>query len=176
MNITFSSIRQLVTGEWVFAWVDTGADFYRIILHGHEIANTNLNTYTFNLPISNNSNLPPPIEVVAERNLAVSELNLPYMILQWYGSIGAVSYRIYELQGVSWVLKETFANQPQFLYTFVTSLLSDEEAHKFRIVAVNEAGMESTPLAFSYKVVRPPLPVSLSYSYSPSTGKLSFST
>lgn len=175
MNITFTTIKQATTGEWLFTWASTGAAYYRIVLHGHEIANTVGTSYTFNLPISSNINTPPPIEVVAERDLAVSEFNLPYMILQWYGVANAVSYRLYELVDASWVLKDTFANQQQFLYTFTTSILADETDAKFRVVAVNEVGMESSPLAFAYKVVRPPHPVATAYTYNAASGTMSIS-
>jgi hypothetical protein len=175
MNLTFQSIVRVVSGEWLFTWNSTGAAYYRVVLHGHEIGNTNTNSYTYNLPILVDSSEPPPIEVVEEKKLAVSELNLPYMILQWYGVVGAVSYRVYQQEGLSFVLRETFANVPQFMYTFITSLLSDEMEHKFRVVGVNVDGLESTPLTYTYKMVRPPLPVKTSYQYESSTGIASFS-
>lgn len=173
MNLRLTTIRQAVTGEWVFSWTSTGAAWYRIILGGREIDSVTSPTYTFNLPITGED--PPPIEVVAERDLAVSEFNLPYIILQWYAVTTASTYRLYELSGDSWVLKDTFANNQQFLYTFTTTNLADETTARFRLVAVNEFGVESTPLGFSYKVVRPPNPVSLNFDYNSADGKITVS-
>lgn len=164
MTITFTDVRQTSDRSWVFTWADTGADVYRVVLFGVLVGTTSRLTWVWDGNGFLNS--PPPLEVVEDGELALSELYPPYLAVQWYQEPGAESYTVEEYRSSSWAEVASIDEQGTWVYSYVTQTLTDGYLEKLRVTAYDDLGNPSAPEGFTMTVLTaPPVPsVTVSYS------------
>jgi hypothetical protein len=80
--IPFTSITRLAGGKWRFDWVPTGADLYRVVLNGLFIQS--IDAPPLDLGAHGSDHEPPPIELVEDDGVVLSEKFSPYFILEWW--------------------------------------------------------------------------------------------
>ena len=146
-------------GGWLFEWPSTGASYYRIVLFGHELGvvvdvPSSLISYTYEG--AGYFDYPPPLEVVEEASLAASELNKPYITIQWYGLSTASYYIVEEYLGSEWSQVFHIGEINAGVYTWVSERLNDSSTHLYRVTAYNSIDQSATPLEFDIEVVTPP--------------------
>lgn len=157
MNIPFTQVEYL-DGNWVFTWA-SGLGSVRVVLWGEELTTTSDNTYTYSFSMYSSETEPPPIEVVADGELAVSEKNPGCLTLQWYRSAGSAFYRIEYKQGGTWHVAGSLPDDSLVgVNSFVTPLLNDQTVAEWRVIAVDDNQRESDPLPYVWMIVRPPDP------------------
>lgn len=140
---------------WSFTWADTGADSYRIIIRGFLVAVVTSPTYIYNLPGYESS--PPPIEVVEEGQLALSEIDRPFLVLQWW-PVDCGFYEVAEYINTAWVRQAIVIENRNALYSIQTPFLTDETLYQFRVNAVSSVQGRSDPIDFKEFIVTPPQP------------------
>jgi hypothetical protein len=154
-------ITKLINGGWLFQWPSTGDPYYRIVLQGEQIAtvvdSTNsMQSYTITNP--NFTSFPPPLEIMpASAGLAPSEINQPFLSVQWYGNPTAAMYQIQENIGGSWQLWFQIAEIGVTVYTWNGPILEDQTIHNYQVVAFNSLGQTAPPVPYQICVVTPPL-------------------
>lgn len=99
--------------------------------------------------------------------LTISEINKPYLLLQWYRVENARVYEIRKWDGSEWVRYAILEENGSWVYSLETGNLEDETLHQFRVVAIDLLEQESDPLEFRAFVVRPPTldPATVSLTY-----------
>lgn len=163
-------VTQLQRSTWQFIWIAVGAKVYRIVLDGVLIDTITASSYVLTLPKFEDT--PPPIEIVPDDQLALSEKNISRLTLQWYGVTGAVYYQIRRKVGGNLLPITGVKANGSWLYTFITPLQDDESFAEFQITAVDEYEQESAPLIFHHPVVRCPDEVFPQIDYNQSTQQL----
>jgi len=154
--IQFTSIVQFQPGQWRFDWVDTAATYYRVVLNGQVIEESVLNNYYLST-VPGFSQLPPPLEVVEETELALTEQYPLSITFQWYAtSSGAYDYVIQQKVLGVWTTKNVLLATGRWVYTVTTPFLEDQSTAEWRVLARNSIGDLSDPLAFKRHIVRPP--------------------
>lgn len=159
MNILFTNILPRPNGAWLFTWAPVdGALSYRVILFGRVLNPALASTqYLYNQAIpAEYSTYPPPLEVVTDSDVAVSEIYKPFVILQWYGSqsnIRVAYYAIQQFISGSWRDGNRIPENGSYVYTLTTPVLTDGVTYNFRIVAVGPNGQESCTLPFQIVMV-----------------------
>lgn len=149
----------LPNGGWFFEWSSTGAEYYRIVLQGREIDKvadipSSMQSYTYQG--ANFIAYPPPLEIVpSDAGMADSEINKPFLIIQWYG-VEASYYAIQELIDADWRDMFRIEEIGAQVYSWSTPLLADQTTHNYRVLAYNSIEQASTPLEFDIDVVTPP--------------------
>jgi len=140
---------------WLFQWPSTGDPYYRIVLQGQEIARVFDATNGMQSYIYNGSNFvinPPPLEVMpSSAGLAPSEINQPYLQIQWYGDPQASSYQVQENSQTLFQIAEVGAE----VYTWITPVLADGQTHSYQVYSYNIIGQQSPALNFDVEVVTP---------------------
>lgn len=159
--ITFNSISQLPDRRWVFNWSQLAVDFYRVILNGRMIASvpnpeSGEAQYIFGDP-GPYSTKPPPLEVVGPTELADSEVDTPFLRLQWYNDTDCDRYEVQEFVSGQWVRRSTIATTDAAIHTVTTVVLADESTYQFRVIGYNETGEATLPLDFVTETASPPL-------------------
>lgn len=155
------SITLLASGAgWQFQWPSTGAAYYRIVLRGKQIETiideTNgLMTYVYDGV--GFTTYPPPLEIMEEEVVAASELNRPFLTIQWYGMSSVAYYLLQEFVAPNWITRFEIAEINAAVYSWTSPLLADESIHTYRVLAYNAINQESDPLEFDITpVVTPP--------------------
>lgn len=151
--ISFTSITRQNSG-WLFTWQPTGANYYRVVLQGEEIGQTIASSYSFSRPEW--AGYPPPLEVVEEDELALSEKYSPFRILQWYRSQGAILYPIEEEVDAGWEARSSVHQTVDWVYTFKTPRLRDQVFYTFRVRALDDIQQYSGALIFDDLIVTTP--------------------
>lgn len=154
--IQFITITRNAGGTWTFTWSSTGANFYRVILWGVELARVSETTYTYGMQTT--SPFPPPLEVVSEQEEALTELYQPYLLMQWYGEPNVQQYLIQKQVGATWQTVKTLQEVGSWLYSYQTPPLPDDTTHTYRVIAEDKVGNQSVPKIFSRHVVCPLAP------------------
>jgi hypothetical protein len=154
--ISFTNITKQSNGAWRFFWAESGT--FRIVFQGKEIDTT---TDSFvDVYIPSYTSTPPPIEVVADGDYAVSERNLPYMLLQWNRIDTDPPVTHYDIEwgnGASWSHVTTVAQADTVqVYTYVSNILADQTEFQMRAVPVNNERREGDAQRFTAYVVRRP--------------------
>lgn len=145
---------------WQFQWPATGAAYYRVILRGKQLdlvtaTDTGMQTYVYDGV--GFLDYPPPLEIVEETTQAASEINKPFLTIQWYGSTAATYYEVEEYVSSAWVVRFETAEVGATVYTWTSPLLVDGTTHLYRVTAYNSIEQGSTPLEFDISpVVTPP--------------------
>jgi hypothetical protein len=134
--IRFTSISRTASKSWLFTWDDTGGP-YRVVLFGLEIARTDSPQYVFS-SMGTYMDYPPPIEVVKDGELAVTEEYPPDLVVQWYRVPGASSYRVEEYVGGQWVFAANVVQNRNTVFTHQTGPREDQTDIDIRVAAVNE--------------------------------------
>jgi hypothetical protein len=168
MNLQFTSITVNSDRTWTFAWADTGADSYRVVLYGVELAVVTDTTYTWDR--EGFTNFPPPVEVVEEGDVAESEVYQPYLLIQWYKEPFAASYSVQEFQTSQWNQINTAVDTGEWVYSYQTRTLEDGTQEKLRVLALDELDNVSAARGFTKDVLANPKPpdgdISITYSAS----------
>jgi hypothetical protein len=156
MNIPFTQV-VYEEGVWTYTWA-SGLGLVRVVLWGELLATTEDNAYTYTAALYLSNTDAPPIEVVFDGGLAISERNACYLVLQWY-RVDCDQYEVEFKVGENWrnagsILDDSLIT----LYTHITPLLEDQVIAEWRVTAVDGNKRESIPLDYSYKIVRPPNP------------------
>lgn len=152
-GLTFTSITQQLDQTWIFKWTATNATKYRIVLYGSELATITDTTYV--PKIQGYSSFPPPIEVMENDDLALSEQFPPYLIIQWYGE-PCDYYIVEELVGTTWNVKKTINEIGSSVYSITTPILVDGSNHIYGIQAVSN-GLVSSVQRFMINVIASPI-------------------
>lgn len=155
------SITLLANGlGWLFSWSDTGASYYKVVLRGELLAivsGSPGNTVSYNYDNPGFINYPPPLEIVEYPTQAPSEINQPFLLIQWYAVEDAAYYQVQELVSSSWVTLFEILEIGSTLYSYQTALLEDETTHNYRVIVFNELDQGSSGLLFDITpVVTPP--------------------
>lgn len=161
MNIPFTSV-SFEDGAWTYTWdADSGDGPFRVVLWGVLLDVIDENSFTYSSVMFNSDTDAPPVEVVAEGELAVSERNRCYLILQWH-RVDCDRYDVEYRQGESgstWSGAVSIQDDPLMeIRTYITELLEDQETIEWRVIAIDENKREGEPLNYSWKIVRPPNP------------------
>lgn len=160
-GLAFTSIVLNQDGQWEFTWVDDGADEWRVVLNGTEIATVSDDdgpTYTYDLP--GFEDFPPPLEVVDDGDLALSEYNPPFIIMQWYSvQDGEVTfYEVQEYVSGDWNQVYIISHDAgTWVFQTTSPVLDDVTIFRFQVVAVGTIEQESSGLEFTAKMVRCPI-------------------
>lgn len=155
------TITMQADGSWLFEWPSTGDSYYRIVLQGEELTKVTDETngiqqYVYDGPAF--ISYPPPLEIMpASAGLAPSEINKPFIAMQWYDVDGAVRYEVQELVSAVWTTKFFIEDVDAVLYTWRSVPLTDQTTHQYRVLAYNSIDQASDPLEFDIYVVTPPL-------------------
>lgn len=156
MNIPFTGVTY-ADGSWTYTWA-SGLGTVRVVLWGTLLTTTTGNTYTYTSALYASAEDAPPVEVVLDGELAVSEYNASYLILQWY-RVECAYYQVQFKVGSTWTDAGSIHDDPLiWIYTHITPLLEDQTVAVWRVVAFDENQRECDPLAYEYKIVRPPNP------------------
>jgi hypothetical protein len=165
-------------GGWQFQWPSTGDVYYRIVLQGEQIDSvldngTGLQTYVFRG--IGFINYPPPLEIVpGSAGQAPSEINRPFLLIQWYGESDAAYYQVQERVGGNWQLWFQTAETGAQVYSWQSSLLTDLSAHNYQVLAYNSIGQAGTPVPFNILVVTPPSFVDPNYNVTYTGSQIQF--
>ncbi len=144
-------------GVWTFTWAPAMGTV-RVILWGKLLLETTDNEFEYNSALYNNPIEAPPVEVVLDGELALSEDNICYLILQWH-RVECRSYEIEYKKNSTWRSMGSVQDDSLItVQTYMTELLYDQEISEWRITAVDENKREGDPLNYSWFVVRPPNP------------------
>lgn len=156
MSIQFTSITKRSDSTWQFVWNDTGASYYRVILYGVQVGQVTSENYIHQDP--GWDEYPPPLEVVEEDELALSEIHRPYFRAQWYATPGATFYQMEEFLPVHnfWRRRNRLAENNLPVYTWTSARLEDETSYVYRIRSGDDIEQMSDGLTFSVFVVTPP--------------------
>jgi len=181
-NVPFTEVT-LIDGIWRFTW-GSGAGLVRLVLWGVLLAETTDNEFLYPASSLHASLVTaPPIEaVLADDNgellwddeeplvwdddevlllsisgeTALSERNLPFLVLQWY-RVTCHHYVIEYRNGSDWIFHSTVNDDVRVhIQTFTTPLLADQTESRWRVVALDDNKRESDPVDFRAMVVRPP--------------------
>lgn len=153
--IQFDSITLREDRRWAFAWTDTGAAYYRIVLNGVEVDRIETNAYVYD----GYSPYPPALEVMEEDEIATSEKNSPYFTMQWHDVTNVSNYVISEQIGAAWKQQTVLIDSPSiWVYTVQTPKLNDETLYTFKLESADSIGQRSDPQIYQIFVVRPPDP------------------
>ncbi len=181
--IPFTNV-YILDGVWHYVW-PTGLGAVRVVLWGGTLAETSDNEFTY-AASSLYASLrdAPPIEVVLVvddfvwddgealvwadsvalvfgdgiGDLALSEVNQPYRVLQWY-RVPCSHYVIEFKNGAVWTFHSTLPdNVSIFMQTFTTPLLPDQTETLWRVTAVDANKRKSDAIGYRSMVVRPPNP------------------
>jgi hypothetical protein len=173
-QLAILSVEKNEQQQWVFTWSDSGAASYRLVLNGNLIDTTEDLEYTFALP--GYDSYPPPLEVVDDGDLAMSEKNRPFLVMQWYRSEGATYYEVQENVSGTWTRRAVITDLGalQWVYTMRTPTLDDQTDYSFRVVAIGTVGDSDGDLNFNATIVRPPTLAedSIEVGYDDSTGSV----
>lgn len=154
--INFTSITR-VSGGWQFTWAG-GTGEVRVVLYGALLATTSDASYTYPSPMFADT-VPPPIEVVPSDELASSEYNRSFLLLQWYPVDDADRYEVELWSGTAWQRHGTVSHtEDDGVLSYSTPLLPDMAETRWRVVAVADNFRESSYLEFRQFIVRPPNP------------------
>lgn len=158
MSLPITSIVRNSDGTWTFAWTATLATYYRVVLFGQQLAVVTSPTYTtVGISIGQSyPKFPPPVEVVEQVLLALSETYQPSIYVQWYGTPGVSYYELQAFVGGVWTKIQRFSESGQWIYTWQSPVLSDETTYQYRVVAVDSLGNQSTPRLYTINMVRLP--------------------
>jgi len=162
VSIAIQNIVKNANGSWTFIWADIGASYYRAVLWGLEQKQVNpqngFASFTWNK--QEYKKFPPPIEIAFEDQQVLSELYVPYLILQWYSDPLASKYQIQQStdNGATWTVIATLTQAGAWVYSYQTVILIDEVAYKYRVIAIDSIGNQSVARNFVRYVVCPPAP------------------
>jgi hypothetical protein len=151
MNLQFTSITPTSDRTWTFAWADTGADSYRLVLYGIELAVTSELTYEFDG--IGFTLYPPPIELVEGGDSAESESFRPYMLIQWYQEDYADSYTVEEYDGANWNPVKGIDEAGEWVYSYTTQTLEDDSEERLRVTASDILGNPGPSKGYTDKVL-----------------------
>lgn len=148
-------------GGWLFEWPALGDAYYRIVLRGQEIDRVIDTTNSMQSYIFNGvgfSAYPPPLEIMpASAGLAPSEINQPFLVIQWYGDLTVARYELQEYLNSEWQDTFAIAELGSTVYTWQSEILVDETIHLYQVVSFNSIDQASDGLAFNITpVVTPP--------------------
>lgn len=152
--ITFTTITKKGNGTWEFNWITTGADYYRVVLDGVLLDSPIAPPYTCKLSGWNDE--PPPIELVESDDLAESEENLPYLLIQWWPEREAYYYEVQQYVNSSWTNRNRIMENGSAFYSVRTRVMEDEEVTEWRVIAFNRIDVASDPINYTALIVSPP--------------------
>lgn len=92
--------------------------------------------------------------------------------LNWRAQTDATEYRVEEYVSAAWTERQVIPANGSGSYVWQSRWLEDETTHQFRVVPVNSAGNDGTPLAFSMLLVRIPDVPRVTYTYNATTDKV----
>lgn len=165
-------------GGWLFQWPSTGDIYYRIVLQGEQIDSvlddgTGMQSYTFTG--AGFITYPPPLEIVpGSAGQSPSEINKPFLLIQWYGESDATTYQVQENIGGDWFTWFQITEVGAQVYSWQAPLLDDLTLHNYRVIAFNSIGQEGTPVSFNIFVVTPPAFVDFNYNVTYTGSQIQF--
>lgn len=154
--IQFTSIVRNGDGSWQFTWTPTLADEYRIIHNGVEIDTTQDPTYKASIVGFDTE--PPALEVVEDLELAPSEENKPFIVLQWWPVRIANHYEVQRYTGGQWRRHKIVQENPNIaVYTLKSKIHADNEICQYRVLSHDTIEQVSDELPFTALIVTPPV-------------------
>ena len=87
------------------------------------------------------------------------------MRVNWQAVVGATQYRVEEFVSAVWTARATITDRGEGAFEFVSRFLEDVTAHLFRVIPIDAAGNEGSPLTFTSLMVRHPAPPNVGYVY-----------
>lgn len=169
MSVAFTSIVRNSDRSWTFSW--SGSGTWHVVLYGILLATTEENSYRINL--QEFADYPPPLEVVDEDDLALSEQHKPYVLVQWYREDGAARYHVqHSTDGVSYATIATTQESGQWVYTYHSPILDDGSTHYWKVIAESIIGNQSTARQYNASIISPPRPVDSEITIAYSAGNI----
>lgn len=141
---------------------------YRIFRDGTLITTTPEEEFNFSIEPGEQ----PLIEILDDGTTSPSLAFPSRFTLSWRSVVGAASYRIEELIGVSFVTRQVVTDDGRKWNEWDSRPLEDDQLHEFRITPIGDNGNNGTPVTFQIKMVRHPDPPPVAYSYDQATGKV----
>ena len=155
--IAIQSIILNSDGSWTFSWNSDGSTNYVVTLWGTVLQTGSSLTYTWS-GSQEYISFPPPLEISSTNNpYVLSNDYTPFLVLQWYGE-GVDHYDIQQYDGTVWNTIQTFQDTGSWIFTYITSVLTDQMTYLFQVIAVDSVGNQSTPRQYQRYVVCPPVP------------------
>lgn len=192
---TITSIAKLDDGQWLYTYSGTAP--FRLYSDGRYLLGQPTNDTqivlegtrervglqrdwrdaSFTIGTPTDTEEPPPLEVL-DANDTEDALNIqfpPRMRLQWRGNSDADFYQIEEQIDSVWTLKGVVKESGQGYYFYTTDALTDGTTYNYRVLPVDAAENEGTPITYSAAVVRNPAPPRISISYDSSSNTITAS-
>lgn len=107
----------------------------------------------------------PVYEVLDDPAGVPTEAYPGYMILAWYASAGAASYRIDQFVGAAWNTLINIDDAGQGTFQYRTGTLPDGQTSQFRVVPIGLNGNAGTPAVFASLIVRHPDPPNVTMTF-----------
>lgn len=145
------SVTQLPDGRWKYTWTYPAKE-YRIVLYGRLLATTTQQSYIYEELVRET---PPPLEIVTGQ--ADSEINPPFITIQWKGDPTAQQYRVQELL-TTWKDVMVLNEVGLPVYSVTTPRSNDGDFRSYRVLP------DTTQ--FDFNVITPPIMPKVSVTYS----------
>ena len=163
--IVYTVVKQS-DGSWLYTWT-AGSPEYRIYLDGVLIDTTSAQEYEFYG--AGYDNTPPPIEITSSGITAETELYRAVAVLQWRYVDGAFEYWVQKYTGGAWVQQSRIPEIGAGYYKFVTPIQDDCTETSWRVLAVDENGIEGDAVIFTFTLARNPDEPDITMSYDSGT-------
>jgi hypothetical protein len=152
MSVTMAPITRLSSSWWLASWsVSTPGATCHVYFQGKLVRSSPQTS------IRVESETEPLVEVFDALPAAPVQLAHPgRVVLAWNAVAGAVKYRVEERVGESWLSRGHVLPATGGYHRWESRFLADAATGRFRVVAVNASGEESTALERQYLVVRHP--------------------
>jgi hypothetical protein len=80
------------------------------------------------------------------------------ILLAWYAAAATSAYRVEELLGSTWTVRETVPDDARGYFLWKSRPLEDSQTHQFRVTPIGTNGNDGTVATFSVLMVRHPDP------------------
>ena len=152
-----ATVAKTAEGSWLFTW-PVGTSPYQVWLNGEQLENA-LTTESYDFRGVGYEDLAPPLEILNDGDSVENTLYPPRFTLQWRGIQTASGYAVQQWLSAAWVEVANITERGEGYYLWTSDSvegLEDQATHLFRVIALNLAGSEGTPLAFTSDITRNP--------------------
>lgn len=152
--IQFTTIERSEEGDWRFVWPATSGP-YRIVLFGNVLNVQDDTEYIYTQ--LGFTDYPPPLEVVSGlTTLADSEIDPPYLRVQWYRETGVNGYVVQLYNGTDWDDEFSISEVGAGVYSSDIPLI-DGASYLARVVSFNSVEDQSPGQEYSISAIVHPI-------------------
>lgn len=174
MASAITAISKISSGSWKFTWSGT-APFKRYrdgqLEPGDpalDIGQTNLTEEIFENFVGEDQEEPPIIAVLDSTEFSTTPEqvdNPPFVVLQWRSAVSDGYYKVEQFISAAWVKIRTVQDDGSTYFSFSSNVLDDVTDSQFRITTIDSDNNESSPIAFTFFVVRNPVTPQINVAY-----------